>query len=69
MGLCTLNLYTALTGQLHASTTLLQGSSPSSTHGIGNSIGLKAVNGGIGEKISPAMNWTSGIHSVILLLN
>jgi len=39
-------------GQLHAPTTLLQGSSPSSTHGIGSSMGLKAVNTGIGEKIS-----------------
>jgi len=48
----------AFTGQLHAPTSLLQGSSPSSTHGLGSSMGLKAVNAGIGEKISPTMKWT-----------
>jgi len=57
----------AFTGQLHAPTTLLQGSSPSSTHGIGSNMGLKAMNAGIGEKISPAMNWTSVMNPVILL--
>jgi len=60
-GLCALSL-----DELHALTTLLQGSSLSSTHGTGSSMGLKAMNAGIGEKISPAMNWTSVMNPVIL---
>ena len=68
MGLCTLNLDT---DDVHWSASrsdhFTPGIQPFSTLGIESSMGLKAVNAGIGEKISPAMNWTSVMKPIILL--